>query len=641
MPGNDDFKIFEGPTEEEALKKGLSALGVAKEDVEVKLIEAGSKGILGLLAKPFRVGIRLKAEKTPETGGRKEYDFSSSSQQAPPPPKKEPEKIVVEKEERAAAVDASYTIALLQDGLYITTFRKQGAGKSLDSRTIIEELKRSGLRIFDEDVIVNLIKSNIEGAPVKFSGPPPQNFKLTRDCVVKIQIDKPKMTATVDIDPPFNGGADVTEAMIKEAIDNAGIKIQPIAEEIEKIVHNKIYETPTAIVKGVEPKPPVDGYIKWHHDLSSEKIEISIDDTGSVDYHKLLKITTVDVGEILCEKVDPVPGTDGYNVFYEPIQPKPPKVMAIVPGKNTELIDDGATLKSMISGQLIIKGNSASVVPVYEVRGDVDYSTGNIEFNGSVIVHGSILDGFHVKAEGNVEVKQTVNAAMIEAKGDVILKEGFIGREKGLIRSKSTVAAKFIQGGTIYAEGNIVIEKNIMHSSVTSGGSIYVKSKKATIVGGHLFAADVVESEFIGSPVGTKTIIEVGVEIIKEEEAARIEEEIRQTSEFIKKLQATLGALKLARERNPEGFSKAQEEILFKTEFTHKTLDAKLVELSDQKHELYDQIASNNRGKVIATGSFFPGVFISVRKQFKYDVKDAIRCSALGVQENEVRILAI
>ena len=42
--------------------------------------------------------------------------------------------------------------------------------------------------------------------------------------------------------------------------------------------------------------------------------------------------------------------------------------------------------------------------PVYVVPGDVDFSTGNIDFIGSVKVMGSVRNGFSVKAEGNVEI---------------------------------------------------------------------------------------------------------------------------------------------------------------------------------------------------------------------------------------------
>ncbi|MGM0122669.1 spoIIIJ-associated protein [Enterococcus sp. AZ194] len=49
--------VYEGATVEEAVNKGLSALSLKREDVEVKVIEAGKKGFLGIGKKAARVSI--------------------------------------------------------------------------------------------------------------------------------------------------------------------------------------------------------------------------------------------------------------------------------------------------------------------------------------------------------------------------------------------------------------------------------------------------------------------------------------------------------------------------------------------------------------------------------------------------------
>ena len=88
-----------------------------------------------------------------------------------------------------------------------------------------------------------------------------------------------------------------------------------------------------------------------------------------------------------------------------------------------------------------------SVIPVIEVNGDVDLSTGNIEFVGNVIVRGSVQTGFFVKAGGDVEITGTVSGGIVEGK-DVVIRMGIIGMQNGYVSAVQDLQAKFIQNAT-------------------------------------------------------------------------------------------------------------------------------------------------------------------------------------------------
>ena len=51
---------FFGSTVEEAIEKGLSIFNRTRDHVDVEVIEAGSKGIFGIGAKPAKVQMSLK-----------------------------------------------------------------------------------------------------------------------------------------------------------------------------------------------------------------------------------------------------------------------------------------------------------------------------------------------------------------------------------------------------------------------------------------------------------------------------------------------------------------------------------------------------------------------------------------------------
>ncbi|HOT76324.1 MAG TPA: FapA family protein [Candidatus Wallbacteria bacterium] len=624
-------KIFEGETKQKAIDKGLKVLGVKISDVEVVVLEEGSSSFLGLFNKPFKVELKLLAAEGAESGGSGDEAKEVSAPEAEPEKPKEP------------AVDGDYRLSLIEDALYIVVTPPQGAGRPVKPDKIFDDLKKAGLKQYESEPIRQAASPTYYGTPIKICSPTsiPATFKLQRDCNIRIIIDKSKMTASAICDPPFNGGEEISVAKLQMALSANNVKVPPDYEAINKMVNSKMYNEPVVVASGKPPIAGEDGYIKWYFETESKKIEIEIDDQGNVDYHKILKINTVNANEMIGEKIDPVSGVDGFNVFNEPIKAKAPKTAKMVKGKNVEITADGYFFQSLISGQLIIKNEVPSVMPLFEVKGDVDYSTGNIEFNGSVIVHGTVLDGFSVKSEGNIEIKKTVNAAILEAKGNVILAGGFIGKESGSIKAGGKIGAKFIQGGVIYSDDEVIVENNIMHSNVTSGRQVVVKGKKAAIVGGRIFASEYVEAQTIGAPAGTKTQIDVGVDILKEQEIVRIDSEISQTADYIQKIMISIDTLNNLKFKNPQKFSAAQEQILQKSIATKETLAAKQAELSEQKTLLCNEIVSSQKGKVVALNSFFPGVFITIRKHFKYDIKDNIKCSAIGISDGDIRILPI
>jgi len=77
-------------------------------------------------------------------------------------------------------------------------------------------------------------------------------------------------------------------------------------------------------------------------------------------------------------------------------------------GKNVLLAEDGLSLLAGIDGRVEIIDGKIHIYAVYEVSGNVDNSTGNIDFVGNVIIHGNVLTGFEVKSGGYIEVSGRV-----------------------------------------------------------------------------------------------------------------------------------------------------------------------------------------------------------------------------------------
>ncbi len=115
-------KIFSGKTVDEAVNAGLIELGLTKEQVEILVLEQGSKGFLGLGAKPAKVQLLSKeaineakaAEKAEEkTLTEEKPERRESAPRAEKQPKREPKQHKQEKKtERHAEQTESETVTI-------------------------------------------------------------------------------------------------------------------------------------------------------------------------------------------------------------------------------------------------------------------------------------------------------------------------------------------------------------------------------------------------------------------------------------------------------------------------------------------------------------------------------------------------
>ena len=155
-----------------------------------------------------------------------------------------------------------------------------------------------------------------------------------------------------------------------------------------------------------------------------------------MDFKNLNIVNQVEQGTAICEIIQPEDPVTGMNIYGNEIPGKPGSMPAIPNGDNTYLSEDGTKLIAAITGNLTFSNNRFSVRQQFDVPENVDASTGNIEFAGDVIIRGSVLEGYTVKAGGNVTVYGMVEGAQISAGGNVQLKQGSTGWERVLSRQR-------------------------------------------------------------------------------------------------------------------------------------------------------------------------------------------------------------
>ncbi|BCJ85288.1 DUF342 domain-containing protein [Effusibacillus dendaii] len=364
-------------------------------------------------------------------------------------------------------------------------------------------------------------------------------------------------------------------------------------------------------------------------------------ETGKVDYFDMGSVNTVKQGAVLAKRIPPQPGVDGMAVSGQPIIAKQGRDYRLPQGKNTKVDEDGCTLLAETDGHVVFiqRENKINIFNEYVVQKDVDFSVGNIEFSGSVRILGNVQPGFRIKAEGDVEIQGYVDAATVEADGNVTIRGGVQGRNKGFIRSGGNLRTPFIQNASISVEGSCYVGESIMHSQVSAGAKVIMEGRKGVIVGGIVRAGEEVVTKVLGSQMATPTELEVGVHPHLRAELASINEKMK---ELIKNVDKTQKAVDLLENMNAGGHNLPPDKaaLLQKLKLTLNHYKLEGEELMFRRSEIEMVLQDLKSARVNVFDTVHPGVKIML-SNYIYFVRDSLSHVSFVIRDAEVRTVPL
>lgn len=290
-------------------------------------------------------------------------------------------------------------------------------GNKIDKTTAVSEkdkievvLNKQGE---DIDFDVEITKDGLE-AYLNIKNPVKKNYSIqdhppTTDLVVHIREYESKELTEEDIN------FELLKNNIIFGVDKNAIK---------DIVKNK-KKGRYLIAKGLPPSPPRDAYIEYLFNNKQDLLS-RYNSEEKINFKELNQIPSVEVGEVLAVKHPAKLGDKGIDVRGNFIEPELPKDVTIKVKDGVKVTEDGTKAIAMISGRPVLEGHKVkylSVVPVYVHNGNVDLSSGNIRFDGDVIITGNITEGMSVVSKGNVVVYGDAVGSVIHARGCVKVKK--------------------------------------------------------------------------------------------------------------------------------------------------------------------------------------------------------------------------
>ena len=227
---------------------------------------------------------------------------------------------------------------------------------------------------------------------------------------------------------------------------------------------------------------------------------------NAVDFRTQSAFVFVHEGDILGTVTDPIPGVEGCDVRGRVISPKQGRSLRLTLNESTTIID--GKLVARVNGVLKSTIDQIRVDSTLTIQGDVDFSTGNVDFPGSVLVEGGVKDLFELSATGVICIHKLVEAASLKSGGDLILNQGMAGRETGKIQVGGDLRAGYLDGITASVQGCCEILKEIKESDITVLGR--VDSPACVFYGGRIDSHKRVDIGSIGSTGGVATAMSVG-----------------------------------------------------------------------------------------------------------------------------------
>ncbi len=310
----------------------------------------------------------------------------------------------------------------------------------------------------------------------------------------------------------FDSSFRCTTAQLLDWLKQKGIVHGIDAKVAEQICAEpeKFRDMVMTIAKGKPPAAGSHGTIRYHCQTNIIRHLPKQLEDGKVDYKQLIEFNNVRKGQLIAEIIPPTEGVDGTSVTGEVIKAPPGKEAVLKPGKNVDVSEEQDKLYASIDGLVSVERGQIHVRSVYEIDGDVDYGIGNIDFNGTVIVHGNVRNDFVVKASGDIQVFGTVESARLEAGGSIYIEHGIIGGQKGMVKAEQDIVVSYIQEGNVEAGGNVQVSQFILHSNVRAGKAVQCSGAKGLIVGGEIMAGESLEANIIGNLSATRTVIKAG-----------------------------------------------------------------------------------------------------------------------------------
>ncbi len=487
-------------------------------------------------------------------------------------------------------------------GYGLKIFPPRDGGEPVRLNEVTDYLTRMD-KSCDLSVLRKAVESGEESiVPIAMGECPREN------AVVHVRISEDNMQAVVRIIPPSETGRKTTLYDVIDELRRRQVVYGVKEGRIERYIEEETFCTDIIAAEGTEPVHGEDARIEYffNTDITAKPTQ---NDDGSVDFFNLNTISHCKKGDLIARLIPATKGEYGINILGSRIKPRDVKNLHLKYSNNIIINDEKTELTAAVDGHVTLVDDKVFVSNVFEVE-NVDISTGNIDYEGSVQINGNVQSNFTVKCRGNIIVNGAVEGAYLEAGGDIIIARGMNGMSKGTLKAGGNIVVKFLENASVEAGGYVHAEA-IIHTTVMAGTEVTVEGKRGFIAGGRIFATDQVTTKNLGSEMGVSTIVEVGVDPSVKTRYAQLQKDVTEIAKEIKAGEPVILNY-LQKKKQGAQFTMQQAQYLKSLLETREKNMAKLEEMNNEMLKAQALLERQGNSQVVVTGEVYPGVKIGI-----------------------------
>lgn len=442
----------------------------------------------------------------------------------------------------------------------------------------------------------------------------PDGFGKTvtdEDTGIRLRISDDCMEAFVEI--PGSYSPRVTLNDLTDFLERNEIEYGIIEKNLQKIIEDNVRDEEIKVAAG---NPVRLGRSGWYELFFRKNLPESpkATENGKVDYKNVIVADMVDPGMPLAVYHKSKEGKDGKTVTGIEIEAGVGEELPPLTGEGISRDEMNDTYVATERGYVSYdeEGNTLNVRKIYVIEDDANCYNGNIEFDGTIYVKGSVNDLTVISATGDVVIDGFVGNATIHAGGNVVLKGGVNAGGRGLVDAGGKIMGKFFEAVSIRAQGSI--EGNyFLNCSIETDDRVIARGTKSRIMGGHICAAVGVDSDKIGNYGTNRMILNIG-------DYYWIDSRIKQQQECMEKAQEEIVQLEegKAKLRRMLGDDVVAGNALYKK--THLAIHTKELECLQIEKEIKRLKKVRERAKkafVNASVELYQGVSITINGNVK------------------------
>jgi uncharacterized protein (DUF342 family) len=340
----------------------------------------------------------------------------------------------------------------------------------------------------------------------------------TRDAEFKLALSSDCMRVTADAKPSL-GGKELDVQDVEAALLELGVLPGLVDRNAIELLRES--GGPVDVARGRQVNHGTDTRFNAAFGLE-DAMGPAIDEHGIADYFATKYYVTVDVGYVLMRRQSATDGEPGTTVLGKEIKAKKGKVLTFKnhPGSEVSPDDDNVLLASA-KGHPVIQTQGVRVDQTLSLP-RANLRSGNINFDGSVIIDGDVFSQVHIIATGDIFVKGTVENAHLEAGFNIVIGGGVISESvpnlneppkiTTTLSAGGDVHAKFLNQTSLTAKKSALIQSYVMNSELEIEENLVVgvMGGKGALIGGSAFVGLSATLNSIGSSAYVHTELVCG-----------------------------------------------------------------------------------------------------------------------------------